>query len=228
MLTSLANEFAHEAPVSIEILIVRLLGAALFCGLIGLERESTNNAAGLRTNMIIGLASCVFTLVGLQIIHEFGNRPDTVQIDPPDRGRHCRHRLLGSRRGLPDARRREGTDDRRQHVAVGRHRPLRWPRHVARRSDGNRHRSSDPMALAQGSGCIRPEGREIGAWKVTWSALSVQPAFDEPPWHRCETPAPQQSRNEEAYPRQKSPAGDKRREPREHLFRQRYLQHFPV
>jgi putative Mg2+ transporter-C (MgtC) family protein len=82
MLTSLANEFAHESPVSIEVLIVRLLGAALFCGLIGLERESSNNAAGLRTNMLIGLAACVFTLVGLQIMHEFGNRPDSVQMDP--------------------------------------------------------------------------------------------------------------------------------------------------
>ncbi|WJH40332.1 MgtC/SapB family protein [Aliirhizobium terrae] len=82
MLNNLANEFAHEAPVSIEVLIVRLLGAAIFCGLIGLERESSHNSAGLRTNMMIGLAACVFTLVGLQILHEFGNQPDTVQIDP--------------------------------------------------------------------------------------------------------------------------------------------------
>ena len=82
MLESLANEFSHEASVSIEILIVRLLGAAVFCGLIGLEREGTNNAAGLRINMLVGLAACVFTLVDLQIIHEFANRPDTVQIDP--------------------------------------------------------------------------------------------------------------------------------------------------
>ncbi|SFB48418.1 putative Mg2+ transporter-C (MgtC) family protein [Rhizobium sp. NFR07] len=82
MLESLANEFAHEAPVSIEVLIVRLLGAALFCGLIGLERETSDNAAGLRTNMLIGLAACVFTLVGLQIMHEFGNQPNTVQMDP--------------------------------------------------------------------------------------------------------------------------------------------------
>jgi putative Mg2+ transporter-C (MgtC) family protein len=82
MLTNLANEFAHEAPVSIEVLIVRLLGAAIFCGLIGLERESSHNSAGLRTNMMIGLAACVFTLVGLQIMHEFGNQPNTVQIDP--------------------------------------------------------------------------------------------------------------------------------------------------
>lgn len=82
MLNSLAEEFSHEAPVAIEVLLVRLLGAALLCGLIGLEREFRQNPAGLRTNMLIGLAASVFTMVGLQVVHEFGNRPDTVQIDP--------------------------------------------------------------------------------------------------------------------------------------------------
>ncbi|WP_105400742.1 MgtC/SapB family protein [Neorhizobium sp. T7_12] len=82
MLNVLAEEFSHEAPVAIEVLLVRLIGATLLCGLIGLEREFRNNSAGLRTNMLIGLASAVFTLAGLQIMHEFGNRPDTVQIDP--------------------------------------------------------------------------------------------------------------------------------------------------
>ena len=82
MLDSLAKEFSHESPVAIEILLVRMLGAAILCGLIGLERESTKNAAGLRTNMLIGLASVVFTLVTLQMMHEFGNSPQTIQIDP--------------------------------------------------------------------------------------------------------------------------------------------------
>lgn len=82
MLNVLAEEFSHEAPVAIEVLLVRLVGATILCGLIGLEREFRNNSAGLRTNMLIGLASAVFTLAGLQIMHEFGSRPDTVQIDP--------------------------------------------------------------------------------------------------------------------------------------------------
>lgn len=82
MLNSLAEEFSHQAPVAIEVLFVRILGSIILCGLIGLERESVKNPAGLRTNMLIGLASTVFTLVGLQVMHEFGNRPDTVQIDP--------------------------------------------------------------------------------------------------------------------------------------------------
>ncbi|WP_117192456.1 MgtC/SapB family protein [Rhizobium terrae] len=82
MLNALADEFSYHAPVAIEVLLVRLTGAAILCGLIGLEREYNKNAAGLRTNMLIGLAAAVFTLVGVQIMHEFGNQPDTVQIDP--------------------------------------------------------------------------------------------------------------------------------------------------
>jgi putative Mg2+ transporter-C (MgtC) family protein len=72
MLDTLAEEFSHDAPVAIEVLFARILGSALLCGLIGLERESVNNPAGLRTNMLIGLAATVFTLVGLQV----------MQIDP--------------------------------------------------------------------------------------------------------------------------------------------------
>ncbi len=82
MLDTLADEFSHDAPVAIEVLFARLFGAALLCGLIGLERETRNNAAGMRTNMLIGLAAAVFTLIGLQIMHEFGNQSNTVQIDP--------------------------------------------------------------------------------------------------------------------------------------------------
>ncbi|MBP1844924.1 putative Mg2+ transporter-C (MgtC) family protein [Rhizobium petrolearium] len=82
MLNSLAQEFSHEAPVTIGVLLTRLIGATIFCGLIGLEREFRRNPAGLRTNMLIGLAAAVFTLVGLQIMHEFGDLPNTVRIDP--------------------------------------------------------------------------------------------------------------------------------------------------
>lgn len=82
MLNSLAQEFSHEAPVTIGVLLARLIGATIFCGLIGLEREFRRNPAGLRTNMLIGLAAAVFTLVGLQIMHEFGDLPNTIRIDP--------------------------------------------------------------------------------------------------------------------------------------------------
>jgi putative Mg2+ transporter-C (MgtC) family protein len=40
----------------------RLLAAALLGGLIGLEREHTGKAAGLRTHMLVALGSALFTL----------------------------------------------------------------------------------------------------------------------------------------------------------------------
>jgi len=44
-------------------LVVRLLLAALLCGLVGLERESRGQAAGLRTHVVVGLGAALFTIV---------------------------------------------------------------------------------------------------------------------------------------------------------------------
>jgi putative Mg2+ transporter-C (MgtC) family protein len=46
-------------------LVWRLIAAALLGGLVGLERESTNHAAGLRTNMLVALGSCLFTILSI-------------------------------------------------------------------------------------------------------------------------------------------------------------------
>lgn len=78
----LAEEFSNTSPVRIEILLLRILGALILCGIIGLEREIRKNTAGIRTNMLIGLAATVFTLVTLQIMETLGDDVDTTQIDP--------------------------------------------------------------------------------------------------------------------------------------------------
>ena len=44
-------------------LLLRLGVTLLLCGLIGLERESRDQVAGLRTHMLVGLGSALFTLV---------------------------------------------------------------------------------------------------------------------------------------------------------------------
>src|SRR3546814_12359376 len=82
MIDSLAAEFTNTSPVSIEVLILRILGAVIFCGAIGLEREFRNSAAGIRTNMLIGLAAPVFTLVTLQLMTTLGQNLDTTRFDP--------------------------------------------------------------------------------------------------------------------------------------------------
>jgi putative Mg2+ transporter-C (MgtC) family protein len=46
--------------------IVRVTLAAILGGLIGLEREWGLREAGLRTNMLIAIASCLFTYLGIE------------------------------------------------------------------------------------------------------------------------------------------------------------------
>ena len=50
--------------VNVEFLI-RLLIAASLGGLIGFEREKKDRPAGLRTNMLVCLGSCLFTIVSV-------------------------------------------------------------------------------------------------------------------------------------------------------------------
>ena len=52
--------------------IERLVAAALLGGLIGLEREIRHKAAGLRTNMLICLGACMFTMLSNQLAGSFG------------------------------------------------------------------------------------------------------------------------------------------------------------
>ena len=48
-----------------ETALARLLVAAMLGGLVGWERETHEKPAGLRTHMLIALAACLFTLLGL-------------------------------------------------------------------------------------------------------------------------------------------------------------------
>jgi len=57
------------------VFILRLLSAALLGAVIGLERELTNKYAGLRTNLLVCLGSCVFTILS---IHAFPLAVDSI------------------------------------------------------------------------------------------------------------------------------------------------------
>ena len=50
---------------------VRLLIAVALCGLIGFEREARDQAAGLRTHIILGVGATLFTLVSAYGFEEF-------------------------------------------------------------------------------------------------------------------------------------------------------------
>lgn len=65
-----------------SVIALRLAGAALLCAVLGIERQMTGHAAGLRTHMLIGLAAAVYTLVTLNLIAMHGAGPDTIRLDP--------------------------------------------------------------------------------------------------------------------------------------------------
>ncbi|MGR3496900.1 MgtC/SapB family protein [Citreimonas sp.] len=79
---SLFNDFASDTSLDTSVIIVRLLGAALVCGVIGFERESRARPAGLRTHMMVGLASALYCLIMLETLADAGDYSDRVAMDP--------------------------------------------------------------------------------------------------------------------------------------------------
>ncbi|AMM84304.1 MgtC/SapB family protein [Martelella sp. AD-3] len=64
------------------VFFVRLMGAALFGGLIGLEREMQNHAAGLRTHILVSLAAALFVIVSTEVPDLMPEDSDVLRIDP--------------------------------------------------------------------------------------------------------------------------------------------------
>jgi putative Mg2+ transporter-C (MgtC) family protein len=62
--------------------LLRLAVAALLGGVIGLERELDEKAAGLRTHMLVALGSALFTLVSAYGFREFLTHGKVVSFDP--------------------------------------------------------------------------------------------------------------------------------------------------
>src|SRR5690625_6921857 len=55
--------FQHFFTSSTSVEFTALLATLVLCSLIGLERQVRQKAAGLRTNVLVGMGSCTFTLV---------------------------------------------------------------------------------------------------------------------------------------------------------------------
>lgn len=53
--------------------ILRLLVAAAAGGAVGLERQINNKSAGLRTNTLVAVGSCIYVLVNLRLTGETGD-----------------------------------------------------------------------------------------------------------------------------------------------------------
>lgn len=59
---------------------IRMLVATAVGGLIGIERGQAGQSAGLRTNMVVSLASCLFTLISISGFPLKGQSQDTARI----------------------------------------------------------------------------------------------------------------------------------------------------
>lgn len=60
--------------------VLRISIAALLGGLVGLEREWSGHPAGLRTNMLVAIGSCLFTYLSIEGFPLKGAAQDTARI----------------------------------------------------------------------------------------------------------------------------------------------------
>lgn len=82
MLQKLLDDIVSEPSLHWSVILARLTGAMVFCGLIGLERESRARPAGLRTHMLVGLAAALYCLIMIEMLSVAGTYVDRVAMDP--------------------------------------------------------------------------------------------------------------------------------------------------
>jgi putative Mg2+ transporter-C (MgtC) family protein len=72
----------HELAIPFAALSARLVLATIFGAVVGFEREWRERPAGLRTHILICLASAVFAILTIEIVHlpVFGRQ--SIQLDP--------------------------------------------------------------------------------------------------------------------------------------------------
>jgi putative Mg2+ transporter-C (MgtC) family protein len=67
--------------LGLDVIVIRLLVATLFGGIIGFEREYLNRPAGLRTHILVALAAATFALVTLELL-EHAKSQGVTSTDP--------------------------------------------------------------------------------------------------------------------------------------------------
>jgi putative Mg2+ transporter-C (MgtC) family protein len=63
-------------------LLVRLLAAGALAALLGWEREAAHKPAGLRTHMLVGIASALFTVLAELAVGEHPGSDEGLRSDP--------------------------------------------------------------------------------------------------------------------------------------------------
>ena len=81
MWEQIATELRSGGGPPIIIIAARIMGTFIFCGLIGYERELQKNSAGIRTNILVGVAAAAFAVITLTML-DTPMAGDDVQADP--------------------------------------------------------------------------------------------------------------------------------------------------
>lgn len=75
-------DFGRESWLPFSVIAARLLLSAFLGAIIGFEREWRRHPAGLRTHMLVALASASFAVLGVEILHSAQFQEDSVRLDP--------------------------------------------------------------------------------------------------------------------------------------------------
>jgi putative Mg2+ transporter-C (MgtC) family protein len=70
-------DFRAEFP-----LLLRLLLAGALAAMLGWEREAAHKPAGLRTHMLVGIASALFTILSALAVADYSGPPAGLRSDP--------------------------------------------------------------------------------------------------------------------------------------------------
>jgi putative Mg2+ transporter-C (MgtC) family protein len=62
--------------------LLRILVAAALAALLGYERERAGKAAGLRTHMLVGIASALYTALAELSVRGYEGHPESLTADP--------------------------------------------------------------------------------------------------------------------------------------------------
>jgi putative Mg2+ transporter-C (MgtC) family protein len=63
-------------------LLLRLVAAAALAAVLGWEREAAHKSAGLRTHMLVGIASALFTVLGELAVRDYPGGETGLRADP--------------------------------------------------------------------------------------------------------------------------------------------------
>jgi putative Mg2+ transporter-C (MgtC) family protein len=78
----LLDEFTADTTLAWQVITARLVLAIVLGGILGFERELVARSAGLRTHMLVCLASATFAIVAIEIVSMPVFSDEQVRADP--------------------------------------------------------------------------------------------------------------------------------------------------